>query len=152
MSHEQNDDFKLTDKTGVGKFDDAANRAGALMRDEVYGSGVGHTASDGHSHSGAGQNFSALQSTDQHNHSRSDQNSIASLDQANQMLPINDGHAYGQIAQIASASLEKPTNPIGLDKAALSGLLQSGSLTYQQAISLSSPELASYLSSFKTST
>lgn len=122
------------------------------MRDELYGSGAGHTASDGHSHSDAGQNFSAFQNNDQHSHSRSDQNSTASLDQANPILPISDGRAYGQIDQIASASLEKPANPIGLDKAALSGLLQTGSLTYQQAISLSSPELPSHLSSLKTRT
>lgn len=151
MSHEQNDKLKLTDKSTVSQFDDAASRAGGLMRDEVYGNGPGHTASDGHNHSGVVQNFSADQGREQHNHSRGDQNAIGRLDNANQIMPIDEGRAYGQMAQNASASLDKPLNPIGLDRAALTNMLQTGSLTYQQAISLSSPELASYLSSFKVS-
>jgi|JI10StandDraft_1071094.scaffolds.fasta_scaffold04266_13 hypothetical protein len=151
MSHEQNDNSKLTDKSTVGQFESAASKAGTLMRDEVYGSGAGHTAGDGHNHSGGPQNFAASGSGDGHNHGVNDQNVARSLDQTNQTLPISDSHAHGQVAQNASASLEKPVTPTGLDRSALSGMLQNGALTYQQAIAMGSPELASYLASFRVS-
>jgi hypothetical protein len=151
MSHEQNDNTKLSDKSTVNQFESAASKAGTLMRDEVYGSGAGHTTGDGHNHSGSLQNFAVSGSSDGHNHGVNDQNVAGSLDKLNQILPISDGHAHGQVAQNASASLEKPATPIGLDRSALSGMLQNGALTYQQAIAMGSPELASYLASFRVS-
>ncbi len=150
MSHEQNDNSKISDKSSASLFDAAANKAGMLMREEIYGMGAGHNAGDAHNHSGAIQNFAVPSNGDGHNHGNIDQAAAASLDKTNSILPIGDGHNHNQTGQTGTVGADKSVAPIGLDGSALAGMLQNGALTYQQAIAMSSPQLASYLSSFRT--
>ncbi len=150
MSHDQNDNSKISDKSSASPFDTAATKAGMLMREEIYGIGVGHNAGDGHNHSGAIQNFAISSNADGHNHGNMDQTAAASFDKLNSILPISDSHETSQAVQTGAAGLDKSVTPIGLDGSALASMLQSGALTYQQAILMSSPQLASYLSSFRT--
>ena len=150
MSHDQNDNSKISDKSSASPFDAAANKAAMLMREEIYGINVGHNAGDGHNHSGAIQNFAVPSNGDGHNHGNMDQAAAASLDKTNSIQPIGDGHNHNQAGQNAAAGADKSLAPIGLDGSALASMLQNGALTYQQAIAMSSPQLAAYLSSFRT--
>lgn len=120
------------------------------MREEIYGISIGHNAGDGHNHSGVIQNFAVPSNGDGHNRGSTDQATAANLDKTNSILPIGDGHNQNQAAQNSAPGADKSLAPNGLDGSALAGILQNGALTYQQAIAMSSPKLAAYLSSFRT--
>lgn len=149
MSHDQNDNFKTSDKSSGNDFELAANKAGMLMRDEIYGSGPNHNSGDGHNHNNLMQNFGVPSSSE--NQNRLDQRAISSLDKAPGVMPIGDGHDHSQAQGKDSTIAGNAVAPIGLDGTALSSMLQNGALTYQQAIAMSSPQLASYLSNFRNS-
>ncbi len=117
MSHEQKDNFKQSDQTTISQYDAVAAKAGAQMRDEVYGSGV-----------------NMKMTPEQH---------------ANMKKGGGHSHGTGMVEQTPTATASAA--PAGqFDRATLAGMIQNGDLTSQQAIALSSPELASYLASFKT--
>lgn len=147
MPYEQNDNSKLTDKATGTTYDAAAFRAGIAMRDEIYGTGPSRIAGDSQNQQAATtRNNLDTGNSDGHNHGAVESASSGKLD----AIPaIGDSHNHGSTNQVAVTGADKNVTPIGLDGSTLTSMLQNGALTYQQAIAMSSPELASYLSSFR---
>lgn len=147
MPYEQNDNSKSTDKATGTTYDAAASRAGMLMRDEIYGTGSSRIAGDGQNQQAVtARNNSDAGNGDGHNHGAVEAASSGKLD----AIPaVGDGHSHGSTGQVGATGADKTITPIGLDGSTLTSMLQNGALTYRQAIALSSPELASYLFSFR---
>lgn len=145
MPHEQNDNSRFTDRSTGSPFEAAADKAGMAMRDEIYGTGSVHMPGDGHNQLTANNNIANSDNSDGHNHGSLN---ATSLDKTGTVPAVSDGDSRG-LNQVGVNGADKTVTPIVLDRSTLAGMLQNGALTYQQAIAISSPELASYLSSFR---